>query len=509
MMARSGKTPGRGLYRPEIVRAVLGGHGLLGIAFAAILYLVCLTGAISVFQQDFTLWEEPDLPHVDQISDAAVVRAVAGVMPRAGDQPLYVSFPDADMPRLRLTTQHGADEHNWIADAQGRIVGEARAPWTEFLTRLHIQLHLPRSWGAFVVGLAGVALLSSLISGILSHPRVLRDAFYLRLGGARRLQEADIHNRLGVWALPFHALIALTGALLGLSTIIVGALAMLLYRGDTGKVYAMLSPPRPAMDAGAAPMPDIGAILAKARAHAPQAKPHMMTITHAGRRDASVSISAGRPGLLAAQDSYTFDAAGRIMQEKHPGGLTLGEKILGSLGPLHFGWFGGAPLRMAYGLLGLALCVVTSSGIHIWLARRRDRGAPLPHWERVWAAVLWGQPAILALTAMVAVTAPGLVENVATGLWLGLTVVSLAAAGWLSRFSDRAVRRGLRRVTGSLLLLVAAVHMMRYGPVQDDFTVDLLLAVIGGICILPWQKHVLSAASEPHRVDQFPETEMP
>jgi hypothetical protein len=94
-------------------------------------------------------------------------------------------------------------------------------------------LHLPRSWGGFIVGLTGVALLS-LISGILSHPRVLRDAFHLRLGGSRRLQEADLHNRLGVWALPFHVIVSLTGALLGLSTIIVGALAMLLYRGDTG-----------------------------------------------------------------------------------------------------------------------------------------------------------------------------------------------------------------------------------------------------------------------------------
>lgn len=508
-MARRDKTPGGGLYRPDIVRAMLGGHGLLGIAFAAILYLVCLTRAISVFQQDLTLWEEPGLPQVGSVSDAAVARAVAHVAPHAGDQALYVSFPDADMPRLRLTTQHGADEHNWIADAQGKIVGEARAPWTEFLTRLHIQLHLPRSWGAFVVGLAGVALLSSLISGILSHPRVLRDAFHLRLGGARRLQEADIHNRLGVWALPFHALIALTGALLGLSTVIVGALAMLLYRGDTGKVYAMLSPPRPAVDARAAPMPDIGAMLAKARAHAPEARPRMMTITHAGRRDASVLLSAGRPGLLAAQDSYTFDAAGRIMQEKHPGGLTLGEKILGSLGPLHFGWFGGPLLRIAYGLLGVALCVVTSSGIHIWLARRRDRGSPLPHWERVWAAVLWGQPAIMALTAVVAVVAPGMVENAATGLWLGLTVISLATAGLMSRISQGAIGRSLRRVTGSLLLLVAALHMARHSALLESIPVDLALALIGGICILPWQKSDRSSATKGHRKDQAPAMEKP
>jgi uncharacterized iron-regulated membrane protein len=242
-MSRTDKTPARGLWRPDIVRAVLGGHSVLGIAFAAIIYLVCLTGALSVFEQDFERWEQPGLPAVHAVSDAAVARAVGAVAAQAGDDPLYVSLPTPALPRLRLTAHHGRDEHNWVADAQGAIIGETQTPWAEFLTTLHIQLHLPRSWGGFIVGLTGVALLSSLISGILSHPRVLRDAFHLRLGGSRRLQEADLHNRLGVWALPFHVIVSLTGALLGLSTIIVGALAMLLYRGDTGRVYAMLLPP--------------------------------------------------------------------------------------------------------------------------------------------------------------------------------------------------------------------------------------------------------------------------
>src|SRR3546814_13053298 len=81
-----------------------------------------------------------------------------------------------------------------------------------------------RSRGIFLVGLIGVALLSSLVSGILAHPRIFRDAFHLRLGGSKRLQEADLHNRLGAWALPFHIFISLTGAFLGPTTIIVGVL---------------------------------------------------------------------------------------------------------------------------------------------------------------------------------------------------------------------------------------------------------------------------------------------
>lgn len=495
-MGRSNQTPKGGLYRPDIVRAVLSGHSVLGIAFAAVIYLVCLTGALCVFQQDLTLWEQPGLPRVASVSDAAVVHAVEQVAPKVGNETLYVAFPDADMPRLRLTMDNGREEHNWIADAQGHIAGEVATPWTEFLTTLHIQLHLPRSWGGFIVGLTGVALLSSLISGILSHPRVLRDAFHLRLGGSRRLQEADWHNRLGVWALPFHTLVSLTGALLGLSTIIVGALAMLLYRGDTEKVYAMLLLPKPSVDARAAPLPDIGAMLATAHARAPQANPHMMIITHAGRRDASVSLSEERPGLLAAQDSFVFDADGRIIQEKHPGGLTLGEQILGSLGTLHFGWFGGVAVRIAYGLLGIALCVVTASGIHVWLARRRDKGRAAPHWERVWASILWGQPAILALTAVVGVAAPEMVEPVATWLWLGLTIASVTAAAVLARLTDAGIRNMLRGATGGLLVVTVLVHLTRHGVSADGVALNIALTVLGMVLAWPRGKGRLSAPAD-------------
>jgi uncharacterized iron-regulated membrane protein len=480
-MARTDKTPARGLYRPDIVRAVLSGHSVLGIAFAAIIYLVCLTGSLAVFEQDFERWEQPDLPLVHAVSDAAVARAITTVAPQAGDEALYVSFPTADLPRLRLTAHHGRDEHNWVADAQGNILGETATPWAEFLTTLHIQLHLPRSWGGFLVGLSGVALLSSLISGILSHPRVLRDAFHLRLGGARRLQEADLHNRLGVWALPFHVIVSLTGALLGLSTIIVGALAMLLYRGDTARVYAMLTPPRPAVDARIAPMPDIAAMLATARARTPQASPRLMTITHLGRRDANVSLTATRAGLLASQDSFVFGADGHVIAEKHPGDLTVGEQILGSLGTLHFGWFGGLALRIAYGLLGIALCYVTASGIHVWLARRRDKGRPAPHWERIWAAILWGQPAALALVAAMVTAMPAWGNRFATGLWLVVTVATVTGASLWTATSDFALGRMVRRAAGVLLLCAVLAHLARHGVAGDGaaLAMDAMLVIIG------------------------------
>ena len=37
----------------EFVRAMLAGHSALGLAFAALIYLVCFSGSIAVFTQEY------------------------------------------------------------------------------------------------------------------------------------------------------------------------------------------------------------------------------------------------------------------------------------------------------------------------------------------------------------------------------------------------------------------------------------------------------------------------
>ena len=43
--------------------------------------------------------------------------------------------------------------------------------------------------------------------------------------------------------------------------------------------------------------------------------------------------------------------------------------------PLHFGDYGGLPLKIIWALLDLATIVVLASGIYLWLGKRRPAGA--------------------------------------------------------------------------------------------------------------------------------------
>jgi uncharacterized iron-regulated membrane protein len=473
---------------PATVRAVLSGHGILGLAFAAVIFLVCLTGTLAVFVHDLERWEQPGLPRVDAIAPAVLERAVTAA--RAGSPAqttFYIGLPSATEPGASIIAYRPTEERAWMIAPDGALAAK-RTPFADFLLDLHIALHLPRSWGGFVVGLAGVALLSSLVSGILAHPRIFKDAFHLRLGGARRLQEADVHNRLGIWALPFHLTIALTGALLGLSTLIVGVLAMLLYRGDSAKVYALFVDPPPAVDATPAPPTPLGPLLAEAQGRAPGATPRQIVVERLGRADARVTITSERDRLLVPQDTTSFDTFGRVVKDQHPADLAAGTRILGGIGQLHFGWFGGLPVRLLYGLLGLATCVVTSSGVTIWLARRRDKGRPVPRWERLWSATVWGQPLALLLAALVAAigaTVPPV------WIWLAAAIVLLAGAG-VSTLPAILLSQALRLAVALTAILLGLIHLIREPYELTGLAIDALL-LVGGIAIIAQQRRGTAA----------------
>lgn len=480
---KSSKAVGKPIW-PKIpadfVRAMLAGHSALGLAFAALIYLVCFSGSVAVFTQEFGRWEQPAGPVLNSVSPQAVdaaVKATLAEIPKPHD--LLVRLPTPDQPRLSV---HGDDasgrEHTFVADQAGRLVGESRTPWTEFQAELHTVLHLPRAWGGFVVGLTGVALLSSLISGVLSHPRVFKDAFALRWGGSKRLQEADLHNRISVWGLPFHLAVSLTGAFLGLTTIIVGVLALATFKGDASKAYALFRGPTVKDDPRpAAKVIDVGSALGAVIARYPDARPTYIYVEHPGERGQHAIINIATDGRLSRGETVVVDGEGRIRGEVGYESGSVGFRLLSAMTPLHFGWFGGWPVKVAYFLLGLGLTAVTASGVAIWLARRRDKGRPAPRWERLWVAFAWSQPLAYAFSALVSLLSP---TPAPVAVWGMATLAACASAAF---GTPAGVSIALRRISAGLLALVAVTHgALQAGTMADPlgwvFDVALLATAL-------------------------------
>lgn len=410
-----------------LVQRALGGHAAIGLLAGALLYLIALSGAVIVIHDRWQRWEQPGVVETGlTLSPAAAQKAVAAALAVDRGKPatthLYLRLPDEALPRAVVTTDHGA----WYSDAEGRIVAREAHAWTEFVIGLHEYLHLPMTWGLALVGALGVMLAALVITGVLAHPRIVRDAFRLRARHDGAVARADWHNRLGVWTLPFALALAMTGAFIGLGSVGFGLFARAYTGGDMERAYAPVFGHEPAPDARPAPLPDLAAALATLKARAPGTTPTYVIVHDPGTRGQHVQVLAEHPHRLIYGETYAFDAAGRWMGAAGLADGALGQQAMASTYNLHFGNFAGLPVELAYMTLGLALCVVTATGTTLWLGKRRRRGLPTERLAASWHVVVWGSP-LLLVAAVWLRGAAGPEAPLVLFFWGGLALGIMAA----------------------------------------------------------------------------------
>lgn len=463
------------------------------------MFLICLSGTLAVFYPELERWEQSAAPEAVDYDPAVLDVAYANALENGLDvtHHMYVGLPHEQMPRLTVASE----DAGWIADTNGALVEPTDHAWTHLLTDLHLYLHLPESFGMILVSALGALLCGLIVSGLLAHPRIVKDAFTLRLGGSRRLEQVDIHNRLSVWGAPFHLAIAVTGAFFGLALPIAAVLAQAFYAGDTDALLADIygAEPEVSRQAGA---PAIADAVTRTRELAPDATPLGVTIEYADEPEKRfIVVGARHPGRLSYQEEYRFDGAGRYIDSgEFVEGDSVGRQAIYSVYRLHFGHFGGFPVRIAYGVLGLALTVVSATGINIWLARRRTRDAL----NNLWTGFVWGAPAALALSAVTQV----LIGVPSTPIFWGALAASLTLAQIVD---DDARARGLLQLlaAASMLMLVAG-HAARFGASAfGPAAVGVNSALAAGAVVLAalaWRQGGRRAARRAGRAREAPRT---
>jgi uncharacterized iron-regulated membrane protein len=420
---------------PGTVKKALSVHAAIGLLAGALLYLISLTGSVAVFYQELQRVEQRDVPEMPAIAPSAVQRGVEAVLANEGGKPttthLYVHLPVDELPRATVTT----DTQAFHLNGDGTIDSPEEIAWSDFLVELHYLLNLPVLVGISIVGALGVAMLALGVSGVIALPRIFRDAFRLRARDGNGAALADWHNRLSVWTLPFTLAIALTGAVIGLGTLTATAVAELDYAGDVERVYAPIFGEEGSSDARPAPVPNV----ARALDHMRRAYPDVR-LTYAILHDPltvgqHIQMVGEHDRRLIFGEYYAFGADGSF---HHRAGLSdgkIGQQAAASIYNLHFGNFGGLPVKFAYLLFGFALTAVCATGTYIWFGKRRRRGCDEPQLFAAWQGVVWGVPIMLAVTFV----ARKLVGNdlpFAAFFWIGSALVitgSVALGNWNRR----------------------------------------------------------------------------
>jgi uncharacterized iron-regulated membrane protein len=444
---------------PAFVAQNLTGHKILGLASAAVLYLICLSGVATVFYIDSERWETAGVAEVHEFKPETIATALSDmrlhVPEHTRETALYITTPTKDYPRLVLSV---GEDNVRVYDKNGHYSGPGLHPATHGLTELHYALHLPSTIGLIVVGIGGVAMLALIAGGLLAHPRILKDAFLWRLNSTPRINRTDLHNRIGVWASPFHIVLALTGALIGLSQVLILITAMTFYKGDTIKAFASIYPDIAAKTAEGQVTGEalIKALTTVTHNH-PDASPNFISLNNLGTSKESLTVYAEIKDRLVYGDTWEFDGRGNKVGQLHLSDGAAGKQIYASLYRLHFGNFGGIWVRWAYVILGAGLCLICTTGIDIWLLKSAQKGRAYPKLHKVWTAFVWATPTAMALASLLIVTAGVPFVPVFWG-----STIALSLAGLLARLQADASKIGRCVFAGALLALVAG-HVSRFG----------------------------------------------
>ena len=368
-------------------------HHWTGLYAGLFLALLSVTGTAALFKQEIDVALNPRL--FVAATPAGASRGAAGlselVQRYAAAQPDW-SFHSALLPdrpdgswQLRFRAKRG----NWLDESvfwevfvdphtgleQGRR--DMYRTFAYFLRNLHVRFYEPY-WGRQIVGLGGVALLVSTVTGLLIYGRFTRRQRFgtIRRGRGLRIVTADWHKLVGITTLAFNLMIAVTGGWLGLQPVLMkwaGAKA-------PNQAYQPVPVIAPAADR-ALPV-DLPRVLAAAADTMAGFVPAMVVVSDGGER--TVELLGSVPGTVYERLSQRVVVDKQTYAVRHAFDVRqqgAGTKIYYVQEALHFGDFGGIWLKVAYALLGLISGGLSVTGFVIYLKRtekRRRTSGPNP-----------------------------------------------------------------------------------------------------------------------------------
>lgn len=370
-------------------------HTWGGLWVTWVLFAIFLTGTLGVFDDAISHWMRDKgraeaTPALDAAGRAGALQAAQAFLMREAPQAEFwsIGLPGEEDPALQLAWQRDEDgpiESRRLDPVSGALLPRSQQRETEgghHFVHMHFELHAG-TVGIWLVGIATLAMLVALVSGIVVHKKIFTDFFTFRPGKGQR-SWLDGHNALGVLTLPFLFMITYTGLVIFWATYMpAGILAR--YDGDREAFFSALTEgpaPRPEQHVAAPVLPMRPLLPVAEQALAREAA--FVVVNHPGDRSASLRVF-GRFDPDADSDRLVGRSSGRVQFDAVTGELldvqrpntTRGGEVLAvqrTMNALHFVRFGGWPLKWLYFVSGMAGAAMLATGAILFVVKRRRRG---------------------------------------------------------------------------------------------------------------------------------------
>jgi uncharacterized iron-regulated membrane protein len=349
-------------------------HKWTSLACTLFFLVLCLTGLPLIFKDEIGVWTGATVPAAAAPPGTPVVSIdhfIADARSRRPtDKILYVSRDD-DSPAWfvgmgkSVTAPEPTAVFKYDAHTGEMIHDLPQRQGVMFMIRsLHVDLFsgLP---GTLFIGAVGLCFLVSMISGIVLYAPFMRKLAFgtIRSATAPRARWLDLHNLMGIAAAAWLLVVGVTGFV---NTLTLPLLALwqrteladmtAAWRGQPPP--AVLSSAQQAIETAQAAVPGMEVAFVGFPGGRFSTPHHYMVFMQG---DTALTSRLMKPVMIDAGDGSLTDT------RSLPWYLTT---ILLAK-PLHFGDYGGMPLKIIWAVLDLVAIGVLGSGLYLWLARWR------------------------------------------------------------------------------------------------------------------------------------------
>ena len=284
----------------------------------------------------------------------------------------YVGFDNED-PIISIATGPSTDANPKLTQFDfydARTATRIDAPsitegvmW--FLLQLHKDLFIGLS-GTLFIGAMGLFFLLSLISGVVLYAPFMRklDFAEIRSGRVKRHKWLDLHNLLGIVTFAWALVVGITGVINTLSTPIAA-----LWQANQ---LAEMTAPYQNMQA-ATHLSSLNEAIVVAQEAAPNMEPSIIAFPgtpYSSKHHYAVFMSGKTPLTSRLLTPALIDAeTGELTAMRS---MPWYVSLVFISQPLHFGDYGGLPLKIIWALLDIITIIVLISGLYLWLIRQRN-----------------------------------------------------------------------------------------------------------------------------------------
>ena len=354
-------------------------HKWTSLICTVFMLLLCLTGLPLIFHHEIghALGTEVDAPEIspdtprislDRVLEIARSRYPDRVVQFASqeedsDEVWYVTMtptpaPTADFEQVPVDARTGAvlprpplhQGFTWVMD------------------KLHVDLFAGQP-GKLFLGVMGLLMLASIVSGVVLYAPFMRKLAFgeVRQYRSRRIRWLDLHNLLGIVTLAWLLVVGATGVLNTWAE-------LLQQRWQATELASLLGPYREQPVITNAERAPAQRALEAALGHVPGTKVTFIAFpgtTFSSPRHLTFYLRGNEPLTSRLPQPVLVDAGGaKVTAAARLPWYLIALQVSR---PLHFGDYGGMPMKIIWAALDIVSIVVLASGLYLWLARGSTR----------------------------------------------------------------------------------------------------------------------------------------